>query len=144
MNESAVIAAIITRLRADSTLTTALGGTTGTKSIYRHGMQPRTPVMPCVTLEVIGGPTRRPGPWEDCQCLMTVRVYDGDVEVIHGYVEAALNQHVNLMTVTGADIVSCQRIGRGADLWDDELRTHYRPDQYVVRYRLYAAVRGGS
>lgn len=144
MDESSVIAAIISRLRADSTLTTALGGTRGTKSIYRHGMQPRTPVMPCVTLEFIGGPTRRSAAWEDCQCLMTVRVYDGDIEQLHGYVECALNQHVTQMTVTMADIVSCQRISRGTDMWDDDLRVHFRPDQYVVRYRLYAAVRGGS
>jgi hypothetical protein len=144
MDESAVLAALFTRLRAATALTTAIGDSTGLKGIYRHGYQPRTPSLPCVTLEFIGGPTRRPGAWEDCSCLVTVRAYHGDTEAVQSAVEVALSSHITPVSVTGADIVSCQRISRGMDMWDDDLKVHFRPDQYVVRYRLYAAVRGGS
>lgn len=143
MNEGAVEAAILAKLHADTTLRGAayLNKSSFPYGIYRHGYLPRnTPPFPMVTVEFVGGPTTHSGAWEDTVALVMIRVYHGDASLIHDRIEKLLNLRTQRITATNAEIRSVSRTERGPDLWDDEFQVHYRPDQYIVRYRLHGGV----
>jgi len=142
MDETAVIAAIFTKLQADTTLrgSSYLNDATFPYSIYRHNFVPDTPAFPIVTVEWLGGPSVRSGAWEDNISLVTIRVYHGKPALIHARIERLLNQRVQVLTASNAELRMVRKTAKGSDLWDDEYQVHYRPETYEIRYRLHGGI----
>jgi len=140
MDETGVIAAIFTKLQADTTLRSLLSKSTFPYGVYRHNFLPDEPPFPIVTLEFIGGPTSRPSAWEDNQCMVTIRVYHGSPAAVLARIEKLLNQRTQVVTATDAEIRTFRNTAKGADLWDDEFQVHFRAEPYLLRYRLYGGI----
>lgn len=143
MDESNVEQALIARLQGDSTLRTLSGGATFPWKVWRHNNVPITPTFPAILVQFVNGPSDHGAGLERNTAMVTVSVYGGLSVAVRASILARIKKlwtvgQSGAMSVADGFIDSLRLEAKGQDIWDEGWGVFFRPDTYVLRYRLKA------